>query len=162
MSDGILKEADFFLHCVLSGILLIFLYDVIRVFRRVAGHSLFFIALEDFCYWVFCGFSLFLMLYRENDGMVRGYAIGAVAVGMLLYSGTVSPFLVRWASFVLIRVLGWIGKTARVLSKPFCWFLGKLGNNTRKAGRLLSRLGKHFKRTIGKWARAIKVGLKKK
>lgn len=162
MSDGILREADFFLHCVLSGMLLIFLYDVIRVFRRVAGHSLFFIALEDLCYWVFCGFSLFLMLYRENDGMVRGYAIGAVAAGMLLYSGTVSPFLVRWASSVLIHVLGWIGKTVRVLSKPFCWFLGKLGTGARKAGRLLSRLGKMCRRKLKHFARAVKAGLKKK
>ena len=59
--------------------------DGIRIFRRVIPHGTVAVALEDILYWLICGISIFRMLYVENSGAIRGFAIAAVVLGMLLY-----------------------------------------------------------------------------
>ena len=56
------------------------LYDLIRIFRRVVPHGVWPVALEDLCDWVGTALLIFQLLYRENDGAVRGYALLAVGV----------------------------------------------------------------------------------
>lgn len=87
-----------------AGILLI--YDAIRIFRRVVPHGVFAVALEDVLYWAGTALLVFELLYRENDGAVRGYALFAVAAGMLIYHQTVSGWLVRHIAGVLNWCLG--------------------------------------------------------
>ena len=60
-------------------------YDVIRIFRRLIPHGTAAVAVEDILYWFICGVSIFRMLYLENSGAIRGFAIAAVVLGMLLY-----------------------------------------------------------------------------
>ena len=61
------------------------LYDIIRLFRRLIPHNTAAVAVEDILYWLVCGFLIFRMLYVENSGAIRGFAIAAVVLGMLLY-----------------------------------------------------------------------------
>ena len=60
-------------------------YDVIRIFRRLIPHGTAAVAVEDILYWLICGVSIFRMLYLENSGVIRVFAIAAVVLGMLLY-----------------------------------------------------------------------------
>ena len=78
MSPGILKELHFFGLAVLRGMFILALYDVIRIVRRVAPHGVWTVAAEDLCYWVGTALLIFQLLYRENDGALRGYALLAV------------------------------------------------------------------------------------
>ena len=61
------------------------LYDILRLWRRLIHHNTFAVAVEDVLYWLVCGVLIFRMLYLENSGAVRGFAIVAVVLGMLLY-----------------------------------------------------------------------------
>ena len=113
MSLGIFKELQFFGLAVVRGVLILVLYDLLRIFRRVVPHGVLAVALEDVLYWAGTALLIFQLLYRENDGAVRGYALFAVAVGMLFYHQTVSGWLVENIAGVLNWCFG-------ILLKPVC------------------------------------------
>lgn len=117
ISQSIIQEADFFVVSLLSGCLLVFLYDVLRVFRRLVPQGAVAVAVEDLLYWLVCAFLVFAMLYQKNDGLIRGFAIGAVAAGMLLYNHFVSPRVIRLVVFLVRRLLWVIGFPVRLLKK---------------------------------------------
>ena len=84
MSGGILLELELFARSFLCGMFLALLYDLLRLFRRLVRHGNFALAVEDLLYWLACGILIFRMLYEENSGAIRGFAIGAVVLGMVL------------------------------------------------------------------------------
>lgn len=82
MSVVVRQEILFFTFSILTGILLLWVYDVLRIFRRILPHKGVLVSLEDFFYW--CGASLviFSMIFKENDGVLRGYAFVGILVGV--------------------------------------------------------------------------------
>lgn len=117
MSPGILKELQFFGLAVLRGAVILILYDVIRIIRRVVPHGIYIIALEDVLYWAGTALLIFQLLYRENDGAVRGYALFAVAVGMLLYHQSLSNWLVENIAAVLNWCFGIVLRPFHIIWK---------------------------------------------
>ncbi len=66
------------------------------------GKTQFFVrGIEDFLFWIFAGVVTFMLLYEQNDGGLRLYAIVGVLVGMSLYDRIVSRFL-----FVVLKKAG--------------------------------------------------------
>ena len=88
MGGGIVFELQFFGKALLYGAALAFSYEGLKVFWRLISHGTVWMALEDLAYWLTCGFLIFRMLYLENSGAVRGFAVAAVVLGMLLYLRT--------------------------------------------------------------------------
>lgn len=115
MSPGIIKELQFFGLAVLRGALILALYDTIRIFRRVVPHGIFAVALEDVLYWAGTALLIFQLLYRENDGAVRGYALFAVAIGMFVYHQTLSGWLVSHMAGILNWCLGILLRPVKAL-----------------------------------------------
>ena len=95
VSAAISEQAASLGVSILIGGALFLLYDIFRIFRRVVPHGNFWIGVEDFFYWLCCTAVVFVMLYRENDGMVRGFSIGGIMIGMLLYYFLLSRFVIR-------------------------------------------------------------------
>ena len=85
VSTSIYRELLFLGSSVLVGMGLFFLYDILRIFRRILPHGNIWIGVEDFLYWIIFTGVVFVLLYRENDGMVRGFAFGGLLVGMTCY-----------------------------------------------------------------------------
>ena len=138
-------EAVFLGISVLVGMGLFLLYDIFRIFRRIVPHGAIWIGVEDFCYWLLCTAAVFLMLYQENDGMIRGFAIGGVIFGMILYFFLLSRFVVKINVCILKKILGIAGRITGFVTKPF-----------RKIGRkIISFLCKQLK----KWIKMIKMSL---
>ena len=69
------------------GIALRAVYDLFRIRRRLMGEDRFPLlrGAEDLIYWAFSGGAFFTLLYRYNNGIVRGYLYLAIGAGMLLY-----------------------------------------------------------------------------
>ena len=95
VSETIVQEAVFLGTAILAGAGLFFLYDILRIFRRIVPHGNIWIGAEDFLYWLVCTGVVFVMLYQENDGMVRGFALGGVILGMFLYILLLSRLVVK-------------------------------------------------------------------
>lgn len=94
MNQAIVIELRFFITSLLWGVILLVSYDVLRIIRRVIKHNAFFVGLEDVIYWVIASVLIFQMMYKQNSGIIRGFAILAIFTGMLIYHGSISDFVV--------------------------------------------------------------------
>lgn len=94
-------ELLFFFQSVLWGALLLLFYDVLRIGRRLFPREAVFVSVEDLVYWPLAGVFLFGRMYQANEGKIRGYAIAAVILGMVLYSRTISRKFVAVAVKIL-------------------------------------------------------------
>ena len=111
MNDAIMVELRFFGTSVLWGVILLILYDLLRIFRRVIIHNGFFVAFEDLIYWVVSGLLIFHMMYQQNNGIIRGFAILAMLIGMTLYHSVFSELFVNIISTLLNEIINLIWKS---------------------------------------------------
>lgn len=83
---GIENEFAIFISACLLGNMMYLIYCAIRVFRRLVKHTLFWISLEDFIFWVGMGVYLFTEMFRTCDGSIRWYfVLGVLAGGGITY-----------------------------------------------------------------------------
>lgn len=90
MSEAIRAELMLLFGSLSAGLSLMALYDGLRVFRILIPHGSWWTGFEDVVYWLYVGCSVFLLLFHQNDGILRWYAILGVLAGMLFYNLTVS------------------------------------------------------------------------
>lgn len=155
ISTEIIKEADVFVISFLMGMALLLVYDQIRIFRRLIPHGTVWVGIEDILFWVASAVVLFAMLYRENSGYIRGFAIGGVVVGMLMYNLLLSRLVVKVSVFILKKILF-------LVSRPFAWtarlFHRPIGF-VRKTGKKVVRF---LKNRLKKIWRTVRIGLCKR
>lgn len=127
MSRLILWEAEYLQSCFLTGIILILVYDILRIIRIVLPHRTFLTGLEDMLYWMAASVAVFVMLYRGNDGIIRWYAVAAAAASMLLFNFSVSRFLVPVIGRGLRMPLEFLGKLLKRIQKKVTIDVKKVG-----------------------------------
>lgn len=104
VSGSIQNEMMLFGSAVLLGAALMLLYDVIRICRRILPRGIILVSIEDVIYWIVFGVAVFILLYQENDGAVRGFIVGGIAAGLFLYYQLLGRWLMKWMG-ILIRSL---------------------------------------------------------
>ena len=83
---GIRKELVIFLQAILAGNLVCLAYHVIRIFRRLVRHNLFWVSFEDILFWIGTGLYLFISIYQTSNGSIRWYfVVGAILGGIVTY-----------------------------------------------------------------------------
>ena len=81
---GIGKEVSVFAAACLDGVVVVAVYNAIRIWRRMRKHSLLWISMEDFFYWAWCTIFLFSEMHRTCSGRIRWYFV----IGVFLGGGT--------------------------------------------------------------------------
>ena len=152
VSAEILKEADVLLAAFLTGALLLFVYDVLRIVRKIVPHKMWLVGAEDVVFWIGSALALFAMLYRENSGYIRGFVIGGVLVGMLLYNLLLSAWVVAGSVFLLKKVLF-------VLSRPLVWTARLFKRPLRFAGRKTKKILRFLKKELKNLLNKVKIGV---
>lgn len=151
MNHAISIELKFFLISVLWGCILLLIYDCLRIFRRLIKHDSFFIALEDLIFWVAASLYIFAMIYKQNNGIIRGFSVMGMAIGMVLYHYIASDFLVNM-----------ITKLLRTLISPFSYAIKKV----RQAVKfIINKFGKAINfiiRRLKNYQKSVKITLNKK
>ena len=104
MSLYIRMEAELAAVSFLLGVMLMISYDFLRLFRLLLPHGVWWIGFEDLAYWLYCAWMTFALLFRENGGVLRGYVLGCIFLGMLLYDRLVSERVFR----LLKKGIRWI------------------------------------------------------
>lgn len=159
------NENEFLLHALLMGIFITFVYDVIRIFRRVIPHNSFFVSLEDMGFWIYCGGTVFLLMHHESNGELRWFAVLGAVAGMLFYGKLISPFFVKYVSLVLSRLLGMTGKALRWLLRPLGFLLRKAGQGAKRAeggaARIFRSIRRRIKIRLTYFVKVLKIGLKR-
>lgn len=130
------SENVFLFHALLLGAYITFVYDCLRIFRRVIPHSSFFVSVEDFWFWMYCAMRVFLLLYHESNGSLRWFGVLGAGAGMFLYKKCFSAFLVKYVSLVLRKILEMIkrvfGGIFRFLCRPLKLLYRKITNPVRR------------------------------
>ncbi|MCI9525896.1 MAG: spore cortex biosynthesis protein YabQ [Lachnospiraceae bacterium] len=152
VSAEIIKEADVLLAAFLTGALLLFIYDVLRIVRKIVPHKMWLVGVEDLLFWIGSALALFAMLYRENSGYIRGFVIGGVLVGMLLYNLLLSAWIVAGSVFLLKKILF-------VLSRPLVWTARLFRKPLGFAGRKVKKLLRFIKKELKKLWKTVKIGM---
>ncbi len=143
VSETILQEGGLLCYSFLFGIALMMFYDILRIFRHIVKHRTILLAVEDALYWIICGIGIFAMLYRENDGLLRWFVLGGVAIGMLVENGLFSPWIIRFFVKIIRFALKASGKVVGAAARP-----GK-------------KLFLFFRKELKKLRKVIKIGLDK-
>ena len=115
MSAEVIDQGIFWLFCCVTEAVITFIYDQIRIVRRVLPHGSVLVAIEDLLFWLFAGIVIFSLLYRMNAGTLRWFAVFGLATGMFLYKKIFRDFLVNFMSTVIRRILDIV---VRILSIP--------------------------------------------
>lgn len=145
VSEAIGHEALVLGISILTGVVLFLVYDVLRIFRRILPHGNLWIGIEDLLYWLVYTGVVFVMLYRENDGRVRGFILGGLAVGMLIYFSLLSRYVVRVNVLIFGTAVRGLLKIVHFIWKPF----GRIGKKVIHFGI----------KELKKFVRAVKMGL---
>ena len=98
------SETSFLLQAHAAGIWGAFFYDGIRIFRRVIPHRQFWVSTEDVLFWVICALKGFQIMYENETGGLRWFAILGGCFGVYLYKKLISRFYVSKVSALLLKV----------------------------------------------------------
>lgn len=126
MSEVILWEVHLFIKSLLLGMGLRAGYDLLLILRglKYAGNMR--IAIEDLIYWMVCCYFVFGMLYEENNGSPRGFAIIGVFIGMAVYHFGPSSIIVPQTVRIMQKTGRILKKIVKKMYKPlkkiYTWF----------------------------------------
>ena len=129
MSQSIVDEIMFLLDSFFLGAVITCVYDSFLILRRLIRHNMLLISLEDLVFWIACAVSVYYVLYEENNGILRWFAVVGACVGMIAYKKTLSPWIVCGVSGVLEKIFC---VDRKVYFQAVCLFAQK-GRGRRKA-----------------------------
>lgn len=81
---GVANELSIFVSACLLGNFICLVYCAIRVFRRIVKHSLLWVSIEDFLFWIGAAAYLFTEMYRLCAGAIRWYFVLGVMSGAVI------------------------------------------------------------------------------
>lgn len=159
MSQDIINEVTFFLGAVLMGIIITFCYDFLLILRRLIRHNGFFVSIEDFLFWVICAIVVFYMLYRENNGILRWFAVMGAAVGMAAYKLIIGRHFVHIVTKILIKELSLLRKIIGFFLKPFRWIFRKMKKFVLFILKKMKKILRYVKKKLTVFIKLFKITL---
>lgn len=158
MESPATQENLFLFYSVIMGIYITFLYDLLRIGRRVITHNGFWVSVEDLTFWIYCAMKVFYLMHAESDGTLRWFAILGALLGMFLYKKTISPFFVKWVSFCLQSILHFIAKPFQFVAKQIKKMLRKA---TIPARRKMQAGRERLKNKLTSQWKLLKISIRK-
>lgn len=126
MEEYIRAQASLFLDSMFTGLIIMALYDILRLCRRIIPHNNIVVNIEDFIFWTISGFIIFALVYAENDGGLRWFIFVGVYIGGFIYARSFGRFLVKIVAKYVNIILKYI------LKKPLNKVKMALGYTFRK------------------------------
>lgn len=162
MSQEIVQELTFFTHSALVGLIITFVYDWIRVFRKLVKHGTALMSVEDFFFWLACGIGVFYMLYRENDGTLRWFAILGATLGMFFYKMLVRDTFLNVMSTCIHKIMWFIFRVIQVLLKPLKCLIYAAKTFVLYLGKKLKKCKNLFKKRLTVCIKTVRMALCKR
>lgn len=106
MQNQVMYELTVFCGAAAAGIIMAFLYDLLRLKRRFIRTGTAMVHIEDIIYWICAAIILFLSSYILSSGETRGYFFIGTITGALTYAVLFSK-PVLWLLTKTIKLLLW-------------------------------------------------------
>ena len=161
MSQNIINEVTFFFHSFLMGIVITFIYDGFIILRRLVRHNIFLISLEDMIFWIECAIGVLYMLYEENNGILRWFAVFGAALGMVIYKKSVSGLIVDIISTTIKHIVSVLSGIIRFLLRPMRFLCRKIYRFSRILLRRVKKVGKYLKNKLTGKMKLLKITIYK-
>ncbi|TCK87860.1 spore cortex biosynthesis protein YabQ [Natranaerovirga hydrolytica] len=161
MSEFIKIQSQVFLVAIGTGIVIGLFYDCIRIFRRIIKHSNFVINIEDMLFWIISSMILFITLFKQNNGIIRGYIIIGVIIGLMTYFSLFSKMLVTYVAKLINFILSILKKIITILFRPFTTILRFIFGYLKVFFSLLKKVFKAIHKQLKKTQKTVKILVKK-
>lgn len=150
MYTTVSMEAGFFVASVAAGIVMAFLYDLIRISRKVAGLCDAVVNLQDIIFFVAAACILFYVAYLKNSGEIRWQGVIGCGLGIGAYVVVVKNRLLNVSTLVIKWLVGIIEKVIKIVlfpvklifkifKKPISVIAWYTGSGARRVGRFAKR-----------------------
>ncbi len=152
----IVEQVYIFFYAVLAGVILAFLYDILRIKRRAIKTNVLILSIEDIIYWLLSAIIVFLTVYNSNDGQMRGFIFLGNILGVTLYLSVFSRLVIASSMMIINfikKVLLFIWK---VVTYPFRLIFKILSVPLRFIGGCFAKLGRLLFGLFGKAAHKAK------
>ena len=159
LSESIYHEIRFLLDSVLLGIIISFVYDNIRVVRRVIPHNTVFISIEDLFFWIFVAIYIFLLQHRENNGIFRWFSVVGAFAGMMVYRKIAGKFYIKHMTIILQKVLKILYLFFSTVFSPIYYVEKKTLQLGKKAGRGVRHVLNRQKIRLTSYGKTLKMTL---
>ena len=113
---GLEVQLGLFFQSVLLGAVMVFLYDLLRIIRRVFLHGIIWISVEDFFYWLTVSVYFFLRLCQVNDGIIPAFIVLGMVFGAWVYYLLCSRHFMRWFSRMIFQVKKQLKKWCKLVT----------------------------------------------
>lgn len=133
-----------FLNSCILGFCFGTIYDFFRITRIAIKTCAVVIFIEDLLFFIVVTIGSFVFIVLENDGMLRGFLIIGILLGLILYFTTLS-IVVTNAATAIIKVVKWILRFVYKLTlKPILWVFQIIGNSIQRFyfGRVFKKMVK--------------------
>jgi len=138
-------ELQFFAICILWGGLVLLAYDFLRIVRRLIKHGNLLLAVEDLFFWIIAAIFIFAMIYRQNNGIIRGFSVIGMTIGMLLYNQIVQDRLVNIIVKAIRILIKPVAALFRLIKKRISRFITKVQNILKVLSKRLKLAYKSIK-----------------
>ena len=102
----------FLFSCVVGAVLGV-VYDVFRIIRIAFNSKWVSVFFQDFIFCIFSSFSIILLVYYTNSGIVRWFSLFGCFLCFVLYHMTVGRIII----FVSRKIINFIKKVLKFLKK---------------------------------------------
>lgn len=97
----IIEQLMYVTATFISGVIIMFAYDVLLILREALPRPLAFIIIEDLLFWVCAAIGEYYIIYRFNEGSIRLYAIVSLLFGMLALQCLIGRRMVKKVTFFI-------------------------------------------------------------
>jgi len=157
-----LQESYILLVTIYGGILIGFMYDLYRIFRRIFQPKKIATMIQDLIFWGVISIVAFYVLIFSNQGAIRFYNFLGFMLGSAFYQMLLSKLVIKSLTFLLRMLKKFIYDMYQIIKYPFsvafCLMLGPYSYcktkakpvyyKARRVGKLPSNIIRDTKKTL--------------
>jgi hypothetical protein len=119
--EMIIRQLQYFSASFLCGVLLMWAYDFIILFRMKIRHSRMGRLLEDWVFWFVAAVVVFQWIFDLNYGVMRSFFVVSFTTGLFVYRKVVGNRFVHAVSVIFHQIF-----------RPYVWIRKKIRKREKK------------------------------
>jgi len=149
---SVTNQAFIFLSSVIGGLIIGFVFDVFRIFRRVVKTANIVIGLQDILFWILVSIILFGLIFITNNGELRWYEFLGVILGVIFYNLIFSMYVMK----VSVAAINLIKKVLLLIIKILLYPFAMIYKLLKKPLLILRKSFYRLRTSLRKFMRRVK------
>lgn len=133
------RQSLLFLTTIIMGMVIGFIYDIFRIFRKTTPHKNIFTQTEDLLFWLAVTFLMFYVMLNKNYGEIRLFVLLGAVLGMVMYFATLSHLIIKVSVAVIQFTKRVMVTVIRILFTPLRLLIKLLSPPAAALGRILRK-----------------------